>query len=275
MQQVYPTIPNIVMGDEADSSKLVPNNEYLQFILQCAQLYPQWTFKLDSLVRKEFIEPRWCYVYAKDEKLGEISRSYSRGKNVIVLENDRISKELCRGSSMSTSDHGKALRLIKKYFFRRTVDELVREASAHADHLVSRIRSAKRREFISSFNDASKDLFMRFLTDHQNLMEKYAQEKGIDPNIVRSLIHGNEEVEIVEGISTCLENKNGAVVLLHGQSYVVKSAQQQKIYEVGDVPDIIKRQVGMLKLVEDGQFITNTGVRVNDKTFFITLKEVV
>ena len=52
----------------------------------------------------------------------------------------------------------------------------------------------------------------------------------------------------------CKNEKTGAVVLIHGDTYAVETdGGQFSTYENATLPDLLKVRVGMLKLIENGQ----------------------
>jgi len=46
------------------------------------------------------------------------------------------------------------------------------------------------------------------------------------------------------------------------------------LYDDNTLPQEMRGKLGMLKLVEAEQFVTDTGCRINDETFILILEEV-
>ena len=61
-----------------------------------------------------------------------------------------------------------------------------------------------------------------------------------------------------------------SILFIDGMNYSVSLGQSQpSIMSSEELPDFIRRGVGMLKLVENQTLITNIGFRVDENTFVV------
>jgi hypothetical protein len=271
---VHDSIPNIVSTLDHDYTKdpvMYVYPIYKDFVERCALEHPSWQFRIKHMARfvdgAECRVSRGCEVYAGEEFLGTIEAVYFR---------DAPSLKVSSEHGYKTTKHFDVAKktfgtLIRKKTMEEVVDAAIWDCVKGVDSLLRDKRMFWRRnyavdlDFVAPFLAANSDLLMAYVTD-----------SGKNPNIVREFLDALEQAKIVEGIQECLQKKTGAVVLLHGRKYVVTNKDEpRQTYEEHDVPDIIKRQVGMLKLVEHGQCITDLGAHIRENVFFVTLKEVV
>lgn len=271
---VHDSIPNIVSTSNHDYTKdpvMYAYPIYKDFVERCALEHPSWQFRISH--RGRFVDGAECRVsrgfevYAGEEFLGTIEAVYFR---------DAPSLKVASEHGYKTTKHFDIAKkafgtLIRKKTMEEVVDAAIWDCVKGVDFLLRDKRMLWRRnyavdlDFVAPFLAANSDLLMAYVTD-----------SGKNPNIVREFLDALEQAKIVEGIQECLQKKTGAVVLLHGRKYVVTNKDEpRQTYEEHDVPDIIKRQVGMLKLVEHGQCITDLGAHIRENVFFVTLKEVV
>jgi hypothetical protein len=270
----HDSIPNIVSTSDHDYTQdpiMYVYPIYKDFVERCALEHPSWQFRISH--RGRFVDgsecrvARQCGVYAGEESLGSIGAVYFRDApslRVISERGDKTTKHFDIAKKAFDT-------LVRKKTVEEVIDEAICDCVSVVDSLLRNKRMSWRRnyaldiDFLSPFLAANSDLLMAYVTD-----------SGKDPNIVREFLDALEQTKIVEGIQECLQKKTGAVVLLHGRKYVVTNKDEpRQTYEEHDVPDIIKRQVGMLKLVEHGQCITDLGAHIRENVFFVTLKEVV
>lgn len=276
--------PNIVIELRDSQSELPYEYNYSllgEFMNRVAKEYPHWRFVQQAHygveairrvgeVEQKFYRVRDFAVYYNRELLGEIACVFNRGAPCIRVQNFRVQQDMERGYGKETKDLNKAMRLVKKYFSPRTVTELVSEAEASASSAIYHAYRDKRGKVGHLYSQVTGYLQTHIVENIETIGE-IAVAAGCSPNIVRELPDAYEEVQITGAMHKCYEDKNGVVVLLHGQNYVVKKAGDElpQIYTADDAPDTLKRKLGLLKLVEDGQCITDVGMRVSDLAFFI------
>ena len=70
-------------------------------------------------------------------------------------------------------------------------------------------------------------------------------------------------------IKEAFDNGKSVVVAFDGTHYIVKSKEGIKTLSDETLPYEVRRKVGLLKLVQDGQMISDVGCRVDGATFVL------
>jgi hypothetical protein len=282
--QIPLELPNIVMELPEDKDPTL-HREYRydllkEFVYMAAKEFPQWTFVQEfnygterTRRTSEGLEyDYYCLdvfgVFDGREELGGICAAFNRNAPCIRLTNLRIHFDSERGSSKETKDLKKAIRLLKKYFGTKTLEELTKDALNEARRSISYAHNEKGGEWLRWYRHMTDNLG-DYVMENAEVLVPMAEQNGANSKI-RSILDMWEEQKITGGISQCLANENGVVVYLHGQNYAVTKLDGTiRVYTADDAPDTLKRKLGLLKLVEDGQCITDTGMRVNERNYFI------
>lgn len=283
--QIPLELPNIVMELPEDKDPTL-HREYRydllkDFVYAAAREFPQWTFvqgyyygtkrtrrNNDGLEYDYYCVDRF-EVFDGREELGGICAAFNRGAPCIRMSNQRIYLDTERGSSKETKDLKKAMRLLKKYFGVKTLEELTKDALDETSRCVRYTHSEKLGDWRRAFEHVLGHATL-YLMENIDSFAPIAEQNGAEPNIVRSMRDKWEQKEITQGIEQCFINGNGVVVYLHGRNYAVTKLDGTiRAYTADDAPDTLKRKLGLLKLVEDGQCITDAGMRVNEKTYFV------
>jgi hypothetical protein len=74
---------------------------------------------------------------------------------------------------------------------------------------------------------------------------------------------------VVKKIKEAFDNGKSVVVAFDGTHYIVKSEEGVKTLSDETLPYEMRRKVGLLKLVQDGQMISDVGCRVDGATFVL------
>jgi len=255
---------------------------FKEFITQAARQFPQWTFvqQYNYYIIREHVnqeagtvEKRYVMdsfdVYDGREELGTLSARYNRNAPCIHIRNSRIYNDIERGSGRETKDIAKALRLTKKFFGVKTLQECVEESLNEVGRSVRYVHSDKLGCFRRSYSNMCDHLSDYIMANIDTFLQ-VAIDAGANPNNVRDIAEYWEQSKITGEMERCYADKKGMVVYLHGQNYAVTNLDGTlRIYTAEDAPDTLRRKLGLLKLVEDGQCITDAGLRVNDKMYFV------
>jgi hypothetical protein len=71
-------------------------------------------------------------------------------------------------------------------------------------------------------------------------------------------------------MQNALQKGNAYIVFIDGVNYSVQKGKDPlEIKTSEELPDFMRRAVGLLKLVEDNQVIEGVGVRANETTFLV------
>jgi hypothetical protein len=232
---------------------------------------PTWRFQFENLVYNDTsaVTPKTVHVSCEGEKLGYIEADYFRGNHGVAIANHRINKEVMR-----TSNDKRALGAIKKYFVKRNVNERLEKAQTDAkqaiDSAVSRsshaIQGVKYKLETASLvfvMDHAREAFEEFSKVHApanlTMLEKYDKEI-LDADTI-------EEVRSKYGAG------NAALVVLDQGKYIVKTGDNVQLFDDNDLPEQIRGRLGLLKLVEYRQMVTNAGCRISGEVFVVVLDE--
>ena len=77
----------------------------------------------------------------------------------------------------------------------------------------------------------------------------------------------------MKAISDTVQNGKALLVVREGSVYIVKSKEGLKTYNDSDLPDHMRLKLGMLKLIEDKQYVTDVGFRANSDVFAVLNEE--
>lgn len=243
-----------------------------------ALAHPEWQFK-SYYCRKHYTpnaEAEFAMVVErvevvdKYEKLGQLGYDYvSKGKRFWV-SNHRTEKMRERGSGMKTIHLDKACKHVDKYFGRMNHNEKLEQATNATREAVHRVQTDcyyKVRHVWGRIDNVA----LRFVVDHLDTFKSFLQTNTTasakemeELNTLPELV---AEYEGMQAIDKCVDAKQHTLVLLDGMNYIVKHAGQVEVKTSEELPDYVRRGVGMLKLVEVRNAITNVGIRVDENTF--------
>jgi hypothetical protein len=83
-----------------------------------------------------------------------------------------------------------------------------------------------------------------------------------------------DDRDTVATVYDALHNKHGRFVMLNGSDYIVtKSINfEPEVYSTDTLPIQIKLSIGLLKLIEDNNFMRAVGFRLNATTFYVLVE---
>ena len=267
--------PDVVKDGYAKGS-LKAHTLLKQTIVKLAPMYPLWQFVVPKVLMGD--EVNTFKVVANGEELGSISRLYHGRDYVVAVTNHRISESRTRGSEYKTKDVDKAVLKVKKTFSPRNPKERLAEAQKEADRLINNQENGKDRalekhkynirEAMLSYVQGAG--YAGFLA-HAHTLEPRVRDQ------VLANIEGEKElrmeVKSIEEIRRQFENQIAALVVRDSGKYLVRIDDNVQIYDDNTLPESMKRNLGMLKLVDAGFFLSGVGCRVNDEVFVVSANE--
>lgn len=229
---------------------------------------PNWRFLAKEAARTSGAEVITHFSISEDgEVLGEIGLEYKGSGYKIVVTNERIQNERQRRRSYYTLKPEKATLAIRKNFFRLAVTERIEKARVEAYNVVTTEANGKE----SKFNSATNAMFSearRFceqhLTEYIDFANKHSAQQGIQ--------RAQEERDCTKNIKQSFDNDKTYLVVLDLSQYLVHSNEGVSSFDDETLPDSIRGKLGLLKLVQPKQMISNVGCRVSD-TVFVVMKE--
>ena len=286
-------MPNIQVawerGKDRSGMSFEIDSRIKDLITQAAIKFPMWRFMsggdqgglssvLDNLTRQ--VTAYQCYrvwVLEGTEVLGILTYEYRKksGKVAYSLTNERIQNKRERGSSDVTKDINKALKIMAKSFGSKTITERIEDAQSACDHNVRSICSNKASDFFGDYRTVTNAVRHYLMSEKWEAVKQAALDNEADLTVLDRLPNVYEEYVVAEEIERCVKERNGVVVIIHGNDYAVQSfpiANAHPIVEMFStetLPEWIKRGVGMLKLVEPRQMIGKIGYKIYDGAFFV------
>jgi len=264
-QEPTPTSEDILTGRV--NSTLVRLTSVL-----CAS-YPQYEFQLAP--RAAYINAP-CYaivVWKGETKLGSIICSYGRYE----LTNDRIRKKLKRSTSKKTNSLDTALAIFKREFKPPSEVEGLEAANESICQIFARAKQNMNYKVQRLIPAAmiSRDLKKESFT----LLLKALELQGVPEDDIEKYA---EEYETYRAIKSITYPKPIGLVVKIGndgnyytQQYNPRAfdghltALPVDSYSPESLPDSLRRDVGLLKLLEDDSFLVDVGYRLNNTSFFV------
>jgi len=283
------SLSNVVVGEDLqksmDKEGLKLSGVYAMLdpvISRLASLNPLWTFVINSSapsmgssrVASGFM------VKLDGEELGSIGLSYmgQRGK-VIAICNDRIGKGRQRSDSYRTVDADKAILMAKKMFGKMNPSERISKAKDAAERVVTRASWNKERERTQHQSLVKNEMLAWAETKGHALFLEYLKAEAI-PSLRHKVTTSMEKVELLDTEMKTIErvqedftkNKTALVVKDLGK-YLVKIGDNVELYDDNTLPLDMRMKMGMLKLVEDEQYLTDVGCKVTSEIFVLLVDE--
>ena len=283
------SLSNVVIGEDLQKSldkegmKLTGVFGMLDPVVnRLASLNPLWTFVINSsgLGTGNNRVASGFQVKLDGEELGSIGLSYmgQRGK-VIAICNDRIGKGRQRTDSYRTVDADKAILMAKKMFGKMNPNERISKAKDAAERVVSRASWNKERDRTMHQGNIKNEMLVWAETKGNALFMEYLKVEAI-PSLRHKVTTSMEKVELLDTEMKTIErvqqdfskNKTALVVKDTGK-YLVKIGDKVDLYDDNTLPVDMRMKIGMLKLVEDEQYLTDVGCKVSNEIFVLLVDE--
>ena len=283
------SLSNVVVGEDLQKSldkeglKLSGVYEMLDPVVsRLASLNPLWTFVINNSGMHMGNNRTACGFSVKldGEELGTIGLSYmgQRGK-VIAICNDRIGKGRQRSDSYRTQDADKAILMAKKMFGKMNPNERIQKAKDAAERVVSRAHWNKERER-NNYQGTIQTAMMSWAKTKGYAMFLEYVDKEATPLDKRNINNSLEKVELldtemktIEKVQEDFSNNKTALVVKDTGKYLVRIGDKVDLYDDNTLPLDMRMKMGMLKLVEDEQYLTDVGCKVSSEIFVLLVDE--
>ena len=261
--------PNPTMGEFIDG-----------FMREVAKKHPEWTF-INAMQYsytspesgKAEIEMHEFDVFHDREYLGSLGRDHFRGRWAYTITNHRISAKRERGWSAKTTDQKKALRLVEKEFGRKSYDEMLNE-------LADKGRSKVTMSLHSHASRAATterylvECLTPYLIANFDTYRDLAIAEGAKPDKLDVYGEQLEARQVASKITDKMRDGAGLFVIVANNVYAArdsgpKDAIAYHTWTSDTLPDVVRRKIGLLKLVEPDHFLADVGYRVDDNSFLI------
>jgi hypothetical protein len=278
---------NVVMSEELkksfDKEGLKMGGVYGMLdpvVSRLASLNPLWTFVIVNSTHDSGINrvASGFIVKLDGEELGGIGMSYMGQKGrVIAITNDRIGKGRQRSDSYRTSDADKAVLMAKKMFGKMNPNERINKAKDAAERVVTRASWNKERERTNSQSKVQSELLLWALGKGNAMFLEYI-EKEATPTVKQNVLTNMEklnaldiEMKTIERVQKDFGDSKTALVVKDLGNYLVKIGDKVDLYEDNTLPQDICMKMGMLKLVQDEEYLTDIGCRVTSEIFVLLM----
>ena len=241
-------------------------------IEKLAMLHPEWQFKGGGVSRFNKDSPtavvQGFEVYDKREKIGELSMEYSYGRHefLYLIGNKRISGKMQRGSCAKTADVNKAIKLVKKNFSKANYQEVFTgEFNQAARGLAHRLSYAQQEATSLWMEDTP--IFKKFvLSNWGDFLSSCNTEQFDRLSPLPDKIDKAYEIKV---INNARDNKQTYNIVQQDGTYLVQHKDKLSVKSAEELPDFVRRKLGMLKLVQDHETIDGVGYRHNNHTFIV------
>jgi hypothetical protein len=240
--------------------------------------YPQWVFEEKHSQRHVTTDDGWgvnAYAFTikdKREELGSIEKDWTIKGHRFLVRNHRIDAMRERGCGMKTIHEDKALKYVDKFFSRKSMTEKVGEARLALREKLNDVAYDKSRNLErlwNNFTQVAQSFIVANFDEFKKLIPstELATIEGLPSLVEEDLIITSMKVR---GLSTI--HGDAYFVYIDGIDYAVTKANDDGKLEIKsseELPEFLRKGIGMLKLVEDGVAIGNIGFRCNATTFLV------
>ena len=283
------SLSNVVIGEDLQKTldkeglKLTGVYEMLDPVIsRLASLNPLWTFVINSsgMHMGNNRTASGFSIKLDGEELGQIGLSYmgQRGK-VIAISNDRIGKGRQRSDSYRTQDADKAILMAKKMFGKMNPSERISKAKDAAERVVTRASWNKERERTQHQSNIKNEMLAWAETKGHALFLEYLKKEAI-PSLQHKVTTSMEKVELldtemrtIERVQHDFSKSKTALIVKDTGKYLVKIGDKVDLYDDNTLPLDMRMKMGMLKLVNDEQYLTDVGCKVTSEIFVLLVDD--
>lgn len=238
---------------------------------QLALKYPQWTFveaSCTSMASDKVYHAHRFDIKDKRETLGTIDKDYCNSGYRFRIDNHRIQGMRERGNGMKTIHLNKALKHVDKFFGKKNVNEKFTEATQVISTTLGNVHNQKRWDLSHKWERVQSHA-QKFVIENYAQFASTVSDKTVAPSL-EQLPTSFAEFRSVDAMQEALQKGDAYIVFIDGLNYSVKKGKDPlEVKASEELPDFMRRAVGLLKLVEDNQVIDGVGVRANETTFLV------
>jgi len=251
-------------------------------INRLATLNPLWTFVAVNSTHSSGSDRLAIGFTVKldGEDLGQIGVSYmgQRGR-VISISNDRIGKGRQRSDSYRTTDADKAVLMAKKMFGKMNPAERINKAKEAAERIVTRASWNKERERSNHQSTIQGAMLSWAKVKGYAMFLEYVEKEALPSdklkinNSLEKLQVLDTEMKTIERVQGDFSENKTALVVKDSGKYLVRVGDNVELYDDNTLPLDMRMKMGMLKLVQDEEYLTDVGCRVTSEIFVLLVDE--
>lgn len=210
-------------------------------------------------------------VMDKREELGKIRVDHwCRAGKRYWIENFRIDAQKTRGLGFKTKHQANAMKYVAKFFGAKNIEELMDAAEERANHTRGNITnrlSMDVRHLWMLLDDYAGMYMVKNWDSFNGWLSGFATSNVMDTASKYPEAYG--KLEETKKINEVIKNNKAWLVFINNSDYIVKVNGHVSIMSSEDLPTMVRRNLGMLKLVQDKELITNVGIRVDESTYYV------
>lgn len=244
----------------------------LPLVEKLALAKPHWTFKpITNLADKV----NAFTVFHGDARLGRIEtvRTWRKDEyvSVFLIANDRIAKERTRGNCVETANLNTAFHIVCKKFHRNTPEETLEAVTKAANNVMHKLHDANVENYATTRRVIFGPMFIDFIQDNIDLVKKYFLDRGeiVVVNNINDLKTLYDAMVVSSEFAKDLRAGDKYIVVPYEGKYLVKHLDTVQLYDDTTLPEHLKQNVGLLKLVDKNTFIPNVGLKVYTEAFIV------
>lgn len=231
---------------------------------------PLWKFVVTDIEGTESAKAVGFEVFEDGQCLGKVYRTYARSDYRIAVENHRIAETRTRRSAYSTSNPDKAVTAVKKMFYKMNLSERSKKQATEAERMVRDVVWTKQRSVQNLEGEIAGHAKRWALGDGYSAFLQYINES--DRRVLETIDKKEvafSEMLTVSYISDAYEKDKASLVIVEGNNFIIKRGENVGLISANDLSDDMKAKIGMLKLVEDQQFVSTVGARVSVESYIV------
>jgi len=265
--------PNVLWAKERDKSQMWPKTVDIHprlraLIYEASKKFPAWKFVVKTKWHCGDVGTLCAFdVYANRERLGGVSFGGDRrGDPAFTVSGARIPN---RKNRITTKDEKKALTVVRKYFKPETVKERVRAVLNDIDTRTTVSLSVAS----DNYTKARKSILgavESFILANEAQVRDFMQNRGDDPTVLDNYINQKHKLDVIERAKKKVNSSGGATVIRDKDKYIVADSEDA-FFTAPDntLPAYMRQALGMLKLIDNGEFLDNVGYRYDENLFYI------
>lgn len=191
-----------------------------------------------------------------------LSNRYHRNKGselVYAISNNRIAMERDRGQTMLTKDVKQAMKTIRQYFMPPPIADRLDELTSRAHDFTCSILSRYNHQVTAS-RATAYPVIQHFLSS--NWESFVATLEPAMKQHVEELMELEHETAGIFNLTNGINNNKLLTVLIDNDKYVVSYAGVISSRTSNELPDEVRRCIGMLKLADVHVVIEGIGMRL-------------
>jgi hypothetical protein len=167
--------------------------------------------------------------------------------------------------------------MAKKMFGKMNPNERINKAKDAAERVVTRASWNKERERTNSQSKVQSELLLWALGKGNAMFLEYIEKEAtltVKQNVLTNMEKVNAldiEMKTIERVQKDFGDSKTALVVKDLGNYLVKIGDKVDLYEDNTLPQDICMKMGMLKLVQDEEYLTDIGCRVTSEIFVLLM----